>query len=139
MSIKGTLFKLGAISAVLLTFTALIFVVFAQLRFDRTTGYSAIFENASGLRTGQFVRAYGVEVGDAQDVGHEAARRGPAAHAARARHRRQHPSAGRALRRSPVPPATGQGIRPGAHSTRTPRITRHHHRKEHRGTAEPEH
>ncbi|MFI2839340.1 MCE family protein [Mycolicibacterium sp. PDY-3] len=68
MSIKGTLFKLGAISAVLLTFTAVIFVVFAQLRFDRTTGYSAIFENASGLRTGQFVRAYGVEVGKVEGV-----------------------------------------------------------------------
>ncbi|GAA2549063.1 MCE family protein [Mycolicibacterium diernhoferi] len=68
MSIKGTLFKLGAISAVLLTFTALIFVVFAQLRFDKTTGYSAVFENASGLRPGQFVRAYGVEVGKVEDV-----------------------------------------------------------------------
>lgn len=68
MSIKGTLFKLGAISAVLLTFTAIIFVVFAQLRFDRTTGYSAVFENASGLRAGQFVRAYGVEVGKVEDV-----------------------------------------------------------------------
>jgi phospholipid/cholesterol/gamma-HCH transport system substrate-binding protein len=68
MSIKGTLFKLGAISAVLLTFTAIIFVVFAQLRFDKTTGYSAVFENASGLRAGQFVRAYGVEVGKVEDV-----------------------------------------------------------------------
>lgn len=68
MSIKGTLVKLGAISAVLLTFTAVIFVVFAQLRFDKTTGYSAIFENASGLRVGQFVRAYGVEVGKVDDV-----------------------------------------------------------------------
>ncbi len=68
MSIRGTLFKLAAISAVLLTFTAVIFVVFAQLRFDRTTGYSAIFENASGLRAGQFVRAYGVEVGKVEDV-----------------------------------------------------------------------
>lgn len=68
MSIRGTLFKLGAISAVLLTFTAVIFVVFAQLRFDRTTGYSAIFENASGLKTGQFVRAYGVEVGKVEGV-----------------------------------------------------------------------
>lgn len=68
MSIKGTIFKLGAISAVLLAFTAIIFVVFAQLRFDKTTGYSAIFDNASGLRSGQFVRAYGVEVGKVEDV-----------------------------------------------------------------------
>ncbi|GAS99762.1 virulence factor Mce family protein [Mycolicibacterium canariasense] len=68
MSIRGTLFKLGAISAVLLTFTAIIFVVFAQVRFDKTTGYSAIFDNVSGLRSGQFVRAYGVEVGKVEDV-----------------------------------------------------------------------
>ncbi|MDX1872276.1 virulence factor Mce family protein [Mycolicibacterium sp. 120266] len=68
MSIRGTLFKLGAISAVLLVFTAIIFVVFAQVRFDKTTGYSAIFDNASGLRSGQFVRAYGVEVGKVKDV-----------------------------------------------------------------------
>ena len=52
MSIKGTIFKLGAISAVLLTFTAVIFVVFAQLRFDRTTGYSALFENDQTTPTG---------------------------------------------------------------------------------------
>lgn len=37
MSIKGTLFKLGIFSLVLLTFTALIFVVFGQIRFNRTT------------------------------------------------------------------------------------------------------
>ncbi len=68
MSIKGTIFKLGAISAVLLAFTAIIFVVFAQLRFDKTTSYSAVFDNVSGLRSGQFVRAYGVEVGKVKDV-----------------------------------------------------------------------
>jgi phospholipid/cholesterol/gamma-HCH transport system substrate-binding protein len=33
------------------------------VRFDRTNGYSAIFSTASGLRSGQFVRAFGVEVG----------------------------------------------------------------------------
>jgi phospholipid/cholesterol/gamma-HCH transport system substrate-binding protein len=57
-------------------FTAIIIVVFGQLRFDRTTGYSAVFSNASGLRAGQFVRASGVEVGKVSDVqlldgGHE--------------------------------------------------------------------
>ena len=43
MRITGTAIKLGALSLVLLLFTALIIVVFGQLRFDRTTGYSAIF------------------------------------------------------------------------------------------------
>jgi phospholipid/cholesterol/gamma-HCH transport system substrate-binding protein len=63
MKITGTALKLGIFSLVLLLFTAAIIVVFGQMRFDRTTGYSAIFSNASGLRQGQFVRASGVEVG----------------------------------------------------------------------------
>ena len=63
MKITGTAIKLGAFALVLLLFTAIIIVVFGQMRFDRTTGYSAIFSNASGLRAGQFVRASGVEVG----------------------------------------------------------------------------
>lgn len=68
MSIKGTIFKLGIFSLVLLTFTALIFVVFGQLRFNSTSQYSAIFNNVSGLRSGQFVRAAGVEVGKVSKV-----------------------------------------------------------------------
>ena len=68
MRITGTAIKLGALSLVLLMFTALIIVVFGQLRFDRTTGYTAIFKNASGLRAGQFVRASGVEVGKVSKV-----------------------------------------------------------------------
>ena len=68
MKITGTAIKLGAFSLVLLLFTALIIVVFGQMRFDRTNSYSAIFTNTSGLRSGQFVRASGVEVGKVKDV-----------------------------------------------------------------------
>lgn len=68
MRITGTAIKLGAFSLVLLMFTAIIIIVFGQVRFDRTTGYSAVFSNASGLRPGQFVRASGVEVGKVKDV-----------------------------------------------------------------------
>jgi phospholipid/cholesterol/gamma-HCH transport system substrate-binding protein len=68
MKITGTAIKLGAFSLVLLLFTAVIIVVFGQMRFDRTTGYSAIFSNTSGLRAGQFVRASGVEVGKVAKV-----------------------------------------------------------------------
>lgn len=68
MSIKGTIIKLGIFSLVLLTFTAIIFVVFGQIRFNRTSEYSAVFKNVSGLRTGQFVRASGVEVGKVSGV-----------------------------------------------------------------------
>jgi phospholipid/cholesterol/gamma-HCH transport system substrate-binding protein len=68
MRITGTAIKLGAFALVLLMFTAIIIVVFGQLRFDRTTGYTAIFKNASGLRSGQFVRASGVEIGKVDKV-----------------------------------------------------------------------
>src|ERR1700752_5432859 len=68
MKITGTAIKLGIFSLVLLLFTAIIIVVFGQMRFDRTTGYSAIFSSASGLRSGQFVRASGVEVGKVSHV-----------------------------------------------------------------------
>ncbi|MGV0607136.1 virulence factor Mce family protein [Mycolicibacterium sp. XJ1904] len=68
MKITGTAIKLGAFSLVLLLFTAIIVVVFGQVRFDRTTGYTAIFSSASGLRSGQFVRASGVEVGKVSKV-----------------------------------------------------------------------
>lgn len=68
MKITGTVVKLGIISVVLLMFTAMIVVVFGQMRFDRTNSYSAIFSNASGLRAGQFVRASGVEVGKVSKV-----------------------------------------------------------------------
>lgn len=63
MKISGTTIKLGVSSAALLMLTLMIVVVFGQMRFDRTTAYSAIFSDASGLRAGQFVRASGVEVG----------------------------------------------------------------------------
>ncbi|KUI18902.1 mammalian cell entry protein [Mycobacterium lehmannii] len=68
MKVTGTAIKLGAFSLVLLLFTAIIVVVFGQVRFDRTTGYTAIFSSASGLRSGQFVRASGVEVGKVSNV-----------------------------------------------------------------------
>jgi len=68
MKMTGTVIKLGIFTLVLLLFTAIIIVVFGQMRFDRTTGYSAVFSSASGLRSGQFVRASGVEVGKVSNV-----------------------------------------------------------------------
>lgn len=63
MKITGTLLRFGSVTAVLLLFTVMITVVFGQMRFDRTNEYSAEFTNVTGLRTGQFVRASGVEIG----------------------------------------------------------------------------
>ncbi|WP_156690167.1 virulence factor Mce family protein [Mycobacterium sp. Marseille-P9652] len=60
--------KLGIVSFVLLLITVSIVVVFAQVRFNSTNGYSAEFNNATGLRDGEFVRASGVEVGKVKKV-----------------------------------------------------------------------
>src|ERR1700739_348392 len=68
MKISGTVRRLAAVVSVQLLFTAVIIVVFGQVRFDRTNSYSAEFSNASGLRAGQFVRASGVEVGKVKKV-----------------------------------------------------------------------
>jgi phospholipid/cholesterol/gamma-HCH transport system substrate-binding protein len=68
MKITGTLVRLGIFSLVLLLFTVMIIVVFGQMRFGRTNGYSAEFSNISGLRQGQFVRASGVEIGKVDSV-----------------------------------------------------------------------
>ncbi len=68
MKITGTLVKLGIVATVLMLFTLLIIVVFGQMRFDRTSSYTAEFSNASGLRSGQFVRASGVEIGKVKEI-----------------------------------------------------------------------
>ncbi|OBB90234.1 virulence factor Mce family protein [Mycobacterium sp. 852002-30065_SCH5024008] len=68
MKITGTIVRLSIFSFVLLVFTVMIVVVFGQMRFDRTNGYSADFTNVSGLRAGQFVRASGVEIGKVSAV-----------------------------------------------------------------------
>jgi phospholipid/cholesterol/gamma-HCH transport system substrate-binding protein len=68
MKISGTIVRLSIFSLVLLVFTVMIIVVFGQMRFDRTSGYSAEFTNVSGLRQGQFVRASGVEIGKVDSV-----------------------------------------------------------------------
>jgi phospholipid/cholesterol/gamma-HCH transport system substrate-binding protein len=68
MKITGTLIRLSIFSVVLLVFTAMIIVVFGQMRFQRTYGYSAEFTSISGLRQGQFVRASGVEIGKVSSV-----------------------------------------------------------------------
>lgn len=63
MKLASSAIKFAAVSLVLVLFAAITIVVFGQIRFDRTVGYSAEFTSVSGLRKGQFVRASGVEVG----------------------------------------------------------------------------
>lgn len=68
MKITGTIVRLSIFSVVLVIFTVMIIIVFGQMRFGRTYGYSAEFTNISGLRQGQFVRASGVEIGKVSSV-----------------------------------------------------------------------
>ncbi len=68
MSIKGTAIKLALVSIILALCSALLIVVFGQLRFQRFSTYEAEFSNGSGLKAGQFVRAGGVEVGKVKSV-----------------------------------------------------------------------
>ncbi len=68
MNITSSAIKLAAVSLVLMLFTAITVIVFGQIRFENTVGYSAEFSTASGLRPGQFVRAVGVEVGKVKSV-----------------------------------------------------------------------
>jgi len=68
MKITGSAIKLGIVSLVLLLITVSIVVVFGQMRFNRTNSYSAEFNNATGLKDGQFVRASGVEIGKVKKV-----------------------------------------------------------------------
>ncbi|ASR03099.1 MCE family protein [Gordonia rubripertincta] len=55
-----------AVAMVLVTFG--IVVVFGQLRFQSQSDYSAEFTNVSGLKSGEFVRIAGVEVGRVSSV-----------------------------------------------------------------------
>lgn len=68
MRTSATAVKLGIVSLVLLLCTALLIVIFGQLRFERNNTYTAEFSNGSGLRSGQFVRAGGVEVGKVSGI-----------------------------------------------------------------------
>jgi phospholipid/cholesterol/gamma-HCH transport system substrate-binding protein len=68
MKIVGTTIRLGSVSLVLILLTLGLVVVFGQMRFGRTSTYTAEFSTASGLRQGQFVRASGVEVGKVKKV-----------------------------------------------------------------------
>lgn len=67
-SLRGAVVRLVVFVAVCLFFTFAMFAVFAQLRFEATTAYKAVFSNVSGLKNGQFVRIAGVEVGKVKHV-----------------------------------------------------------------------
>ena len=68
MSIRGALVKFGVFAVAMMLVAVGLIVVLGQVRFDSGVGYRALFSNVSGLRSGEFVRIAGVEVGKVTDV-----------------------------------------------------------------------
>jgi phospholipid/cholesterol/gamma-HCH transport system substrate-binding protein len=60
--------KLVAFVAVTAVLTGFLFLIFGQYRAGDTTGYSALFANASRLKSGDSVRAAGIRVGTVNRV-----------------------------------------------------------------------
>ena len=66
--LPGVIARVALFTAVCLVFTFALIAVFGQLRFEDRTGYHAVFSNVSGLKSGNFVRIAGVEVGKVGDL-----------------------------------------------------------------------
>ncbi|MCK5751676.1 MAG: MCE family protein, partial [Mycobacterium sp.] len=64
----GTLIKFGAFGVVMIVLTAFLFLVFSDARTGDTNEYSAVFTDASRLKTGDTVRIAGIRVGTVTDV-----------------------------------------------------------------------
>ncbi|GAB1811466.1 MCE family protein [Mycobacterium sp. MUNTM1] len=66
--LSSIILRVAIFTTVCLLFTFALIAVFGQLRFEDRTGYRAIFANISGLKSGNFVRIAGVEVGKVGDL-----------------------------------------------------------------------
>jgi phospholipid/cholesterol/gamma-HCH transport system substrate-binding protein len=66
--LSSIILRVGIFTTVCLLFTFTLVAVFGQLRFEDRTGYNAVFTNISGLKSGNFVRIAGVEVGKVGDL-----------------------------------------------------------------------
>ena len=64
----GTLIKFMVFALVMTLLTAFLFLIFSQTRTGSTNGYSAVFADASRLKTGDTVRVAGIRVGTVQGV-----------------------------------------------------------------------
>jgi len=65
---NGPILRFGAFAAVMLALSGLLVLVFGEYRTGATTIYSAMFEDSSGLRSGDPVRIAGIRVGTVSDV-----------------------------------------------------------------------
>jgi phospholipid/cholesterol/gamma-HCH transport system substrate-binding protein len=66
--IGGPAIKFGVFTVVMITVTVFLFLVFGQFRTGPTSDYSAVFTDASGLKTGDSVRVCGIRVGTVSAV-----------------------------------------------------------------------
>lgn len=65
---SAVIVRVALFTAVCLVFTFSLIAVFGQLRFEDRAAYHAVFGNVSGLKSGNFVRIAGVEVGKVGDL-----------------------------------------------------------------------
>ncbi|OBA79669.1 mammalian cell entry protein [Mycobacterium sp. 1164966.3] len=66
--LSAVIARVALFTAVCLVFTFTLVAVFGQLRFEDRMPYHAVFTNISGLKSGNFVRVAGVEVGKVGDL-----------------------------------------------------------------------
>ncbi|MGK2868695.1 MAG: MCE family protein [Mycobacterium sp.] len=67
-ALARTAIKFGAFALTMVVLTAGLFAIFSQYRSGSTMGYSALFRDASSLKSGDSVRVSGIRVGTVQDV-----------------------------------------------------------------------
>ena len=67
-SMRATLVKFGVFAVVMAVLTAFLFFIFGQYRTGATIGYSAVFADASRLKSGDSVRVAGIRVGTVNGV-----------------------------------------------------------------------
>ena len=65
---RRTLVKFGAFATVMVTLTVFLFLIFGQFRGGSTSDYSAVFADASQLKSGDTVRLAGIRVGRVEAV-----------------------------------------------------------------------
>lgn len=67
-NLAGAVWRFAVFAVVCLMGVFALLAIFAQLRFDKEDVYRAHFANTSGLKTGDFVRIAGVEVGKVKKI-----------------------------------------------------------------------
>jgi phospholipid/cholesterol/gamma-HCH transport system substrate-binding protein len=67
-SARSTFLKFAAFAVVMAVLTAFLFLIFGQYRTGATNGYSAVFADASRIKSGDSVRVAGIRVGTVNRV-----------------------------------------------------------------------